>query len=59
MGYVPSDPACGLTPRLIASYAMKFWRETVGVANGADAWKIFKSIIFSHGADWAMTRQRI
>jgi hypothetical protein len=39
-----------LTLKLTASFAGKFWSEMAGVANGADEWKIFKSIIFSHGA---------
>jgi hypothetical protein len=35
------------------------WSETVGVAKVAGAWKIFKSITFSRGADRAMTLLRI
>jgi hypothetical protein len=30
-----------------------------GVANGAGEWKIFKSITFSHEADWGMMLPRI
>jgi hypothetical protein len=30
-----------------------------GDANRAGGWKIFKSITFSRGADWAMTLPRI
>jgi len=56
---VQTDPACGLTLRLIASFAVKFWSATAGVANRADEWKIFKSIISSGGANWAMTLSRI
>jgi hypothetical protein len=48
-----------LSLKLIASFAGKSLREMVGVANGAGAWKIFKSITFSHEADWAMIRPRI
>jgi hypothetical protein len=47
-----------LIRKLIASYAGKFWSETAGDANGVVGWKIFKSIIFNGGADWAMTPQR-
>jgi hypothetical protein len=36
-----------LIRKLIASFAVKFWSEMAGDANGADEWKIFKSIIFS------------
>jgi len=56
---MPSGPACGLILKLIASFAVKFWSETVGVAKVAGAWKIFKSITFSRGADRAMTLLRI
>jgi hypothetical protein len=45
--------------KLTASFAVKFWREMVGVVNRAGAWKIFKSIISSREADWAMTQPRI
>jgi len=48
-----------LTLKLIASFAVKFWNEMDGVANRAGAWKIFKSITFSHEADWAMTWPKI
>jgi hypothetical protein len=30
-----------------------------GVANGAGAWKIFKSITFNPESDWEMTLPRI
>jgi hypothetical protein len=30
-----------------------------GAANGAGAWRIFKSITFVREADWAMTLPRI
>jgi len=49
----------GLPLKLIASSVARFWSEMAGDANRAGAWKIFKSIIFSPGADWAMTRLRI
>jgi hypothetical protein len=42
-----------------ASFAVKFWSETAGDANGVVGWKIFKFIIFSRGADWAMTLPKI
>jgi hypothetical protein len=42
--------------KLIGSSAAKCWIETAGVANGVDAWRDFKSITFSHEADWGMTR---
>jgi hypothetical protein len=48
-----------LTLKLIASYAWKFWSEMAGGANRAGEWKIFKSITFGRGADWAMIRLRI
>jgi len=38
---------------------MKSWSEMAGVANIAGEWKIFKSITFSHGADWATMLPRI
>jgi len=43
----------------IDSSAGKSWSEMAGDANGAGEWKIFKSITFSRGADWAMIRLRI
>jgi hypothetical protein len=43
----------------MASFAGKSWSEIDGDASGADAWRIFKSIIFSGGATWGMIRQRI
>jgi hypothetical protein len=48
-----------LTLKLIVSVAVKFWSEMDGDVNGAGGWKIFKSIIFNGGADWAMTVPRI
>jgi hypothetical protein len=48
-----------LNQKLIASFAGKFWSETAGDANRAGAWRIFKSITFSHEVDWAMTLPRI
>jgi hypothetical protein len=45
--------------KLIASFAAKCWSETVGVANGAVGWTVFKSIAFSRAADWAMMQPRI
>jgi hypothetical protein len=48
-----------LTQKLIVSSARKFWSGMAGVANPAGAWKIFKSITFSGGADWAMTLPKI
>jgi hypothetical protein len=36
-----------LTLKLIASFAVKFWIETAGVANGGGGWTVFKSIAFS------------
>jgi hypothetical protein len=45
-----------LIRKRIASFAAKFWSETDGDANRAGAWKIFKSITFSGGANWAMIR---
>jgi hypothetical protein len=56
---VQNDHACGLTLKLIASFAGKSWSETAGDANRAGEWKIFKSITFSGGAEWAMTLPRI
>jgi hypothetical protein len=38
---------------------MKSWSEIDGDANGVVGWKVFKSIIFNGGADWAMTLPRI
>jgi hypothetical protein len=48
-----------LIPKLIASFAVKFWGEMDGVVNHAGGWRIFKSITFSREADWAMIRLRI
>jgi len=48
-----------LTLQLISSFVVKFWSEMGGDANRAGEWKIFKSITFSRGADWAMIRLRI
>jgi len=48
---MPSDPACGLIQKLIASFAVKSWSETVGVAKVAGGWKDFKFTTFSRGAD--------
>jgi hypothetical protein len=48
-----------LTLKPIVSSAVKSWSEIAGDVNRADAWKIFKSITFSRGADWAMTLPRI
>ena len=45
--------------KLIASSAVKSWSETAGVANGAGAWKVFKSITFGRGANGGMTKPRI
>jgi hypothetical protein len=45
--------------KLIASFGLKFWSEMDGVANHVGEWKIFKSITFSRGADWAMTLPKI
>jgi len=45
--------------QLIASFAVKSWSETAGDVNRAGEWKIFKSIISSGGANWAMTLPRI
>jgi len=43
----------------IASFAVKFWIETVGVVNGAGAVRIFRSITFAREADSVMTRPKI
>jgi hypothetical protein len=48
-----------LIRKLIASSAAKFWSGMDGDVNRAGAWKIFKSITFSRGADWATTLPRI
>jgi hypothetical protein len=48
-----------LTLKLIASSAGKSWSGMAGDVNRAGAWKIFKFITFSRGADWAMTRPKI
>jgi hypothetical protein len=48
-----------LNLRLIAGSGVKFWSGTAGVVNLAVEWKIFKSTIFSHEVDWAMTLPRI
>jgi hypothetical protein len=48
-----------LTLKLIASFAAKSWSGMAGAANGAGAWRIFKSTTFSREADWAMTLPRI
>jgi hypothetical protein len=45
--------------KLIASSAGKFWSEMAGDANGAGGWKVFKSITFNGGADWATMRRKI
>ena len=45
--------------KLTASYAVKCWIETAGVANGVAAWKDFKSITFGRGANGGMTKPRI
>jgi hypothetical protein len=45
--------------KLIGSSAVKSWNEMVGIANRADAQRLFKSTTFSGGADWAMTLPRI
>jgi len=45
--------------KLIANSAGKSWSGMDGVVNLAGGWKIFKSITFSGGADWAMTLPRI
>jgi hypothetical protein len=45
--------------KLIANSAGKSWGGMDGVANGVGESRIFKSIIFSRGADWAMTLPRI
>jgi hypothetical protein len=45
--------------KIITSSAVKSWSEMAGDANGAGAWRIFKSITFCHEADWAMTLLRI
>jgi hypothetical protein len=36
--------------KLIATFAVKSWREMAGDANRAGEWKIFMSIIFSREA---------
>lgn len=51
--------ACGLILKPIASSAGKFWSETAGDANRVGERRTYKSITFSRGADWAMTRPRI
>ena len=43
-----------MSPELIANSVGKFWSEMVGAANRAVAWKTFKFITFSGGADWVM-----
>jgi len=43
----------------IAGSVVKSWSEMVGDANRVGAWRIFKFITFSGGADSAMTLQRI
>jgi hypothetical protein len=43
----------------IASFAVKFWIETVGVVNGVGEQKIFRSITFSREVNWVMTRPKI
>jgi hypothetical protein len=48
-----------LSQKPIASSAGKFWSVMAGDANRAGAWKIFKSITSSGGADWVMIRLRI
>jgi hypothetical protein len=48
-----------LSPKLIADCARKFWNAMAGDVNRAGAWRIFKSITFNGGADWAMTLPRI
>jgi hypothetical protein len=45
--------------KLIVSCAGKFWSEMDGDANGADGWRIFRSITFNGEADWAMTLLKI
>jgi hypothetical protein len=47
-----------LTLKLIANSAGKFWSEMAGVANRAGASRVFKSIIFSREAAWAMTQRK-
>ena len=54
-----NDHACSLTRKPIASSARKFSIEMDGVANRAGGWRIFKSITFCRGVDWAMIRLRI
>jgi hypothetical protein len=48
-----------LIRKRIAVSAVKFWSETDGVANHAGGWKIFKSITFNGGADWATMKRKI
>jgi hypothetical protein len=48
-----------LLPKLIESFARKFWSEMAGGVNPVDTWRIFKSITFSCGADWVMMQPRI
>ena len=51
--------AYGSIRKLIASFAVKFCRETAGVANLAGGCEIFKSITFSPEADWATIQRTI
>jgi len=44
---------------LIASSVGKSWSEMAGVADGAEVWRIFKSITFSRAAGKAMTSNPI
>jgi len=44
---------------IIACFAEKSWSATAGGANRVGEWRIFKSITFSLGANWAMTLLRI
>jgi hypothetical protein len=47
-----------LIRKRIASFAVKSWGEMAGAVNRAGEWRIFKSITFSRGVDWAMTLPR-
>jgi hypothetical protein len=42
----------------IFNFAGMSWSEAAGDANGVGGWRIFKSITFSRGADWATTQRR-